>query len=616
MTSKYQLIRTLEDYQRFLRHPDPMIRDWASKRIEVQYPDQAAENLASLVNDPDPHLQITAAKAIGDSRDPRYEPALLAIYPETEGYVRNWLMTTLAKLGSRTLLPQLVAELEAAPSRAPAEEREVLALRSLAEAVGYYPDQTARSALWHFVETYVDDDWATYAAFEGLLNFPKPDTVLHLVRRYGQLKPRPEGVWRHAIIALADAVGLGRLTQETATKIPEGPYPALWQVDDWLDQDIVYSETFEGALEEAEEQSYVDVLPHVLAELERVIAERGDDLAAWLEAWRAGRRPTGYGWRMLYTHQVIAALAEYPPPGEESYQEAVALALALLGQAFADENDEALLQAAPDQAGRRAVLLHILSSPRQNVMPDVVDQVVALGPDALPDLIEVLERDEFWPQPRALQALARIARQHPAAAEPAIVPVLDLIEANQSDYVLEPAQEALVAIGPPVIDLAAARLGQDYVYDIYAGSALAEIPTQASAEALMAYVDASGALEEGEAEELATLGHPSAIPFLQRYYTPGDGLLATILHKLAVVTDYAGPERFEWWATAVNHYAAFIRESTGREPTWLFAPHAASSVSDRKPDSAEKKPKKREPFQTRAERTRRRRQKKKKKRRR
>jgi hypothetical protein len=611
MTGNYQLIRTLEDYQRFLRHSDPMIRDWAAKRIEAQYPDQAAENLAGLVNDPDPHLQITAARAIGDSGDPRYEPALLAVYPETEGYVRNWFMTTLAKLGSRTLLPQLVAELEAAP----AEEREVLALRSLAEAVGCYPDQAARSALWHFVETYVDDDWATYAAFEGLLNLPEPDTVLRLVRRYGQLKPRPESVWRHAIIALADAIGVGRLTQETATKIPEGPYPALWQVDDWLDQDIVYSETFEDALEEAEERSYAEVLPHVLAELERVLAERGDDLAAWLEGWRAGQPPTGYCWRTLYTQQVIAALAEYPPPGEKSYQEGVALALALLGQALTDENDEALLQAAPDGADRRAVLLHILSSPRQNVMPDVIDQVIALGPDVIPDLIEVLEGDEFWPQPRTLQALARIARPHPAAAEPAIMPILDLIDENQSDYVLEPAQEALVAIGPPVIDLAAARLGQDYVYDIYAGSVLAEIPAQASAEALMKYVDASGALEEGEAEELAALGHPSAIPFLQRYYTPGDGLLATILHKLAVVTGYTGPERIEWWATAVNHYAAFIRASTVREPTWLFAPEAASSVGNRKPDGDETKPKKREPFQTRAERTRQRQQKKKKRRR-
>jgi hypothetical protein len=611
MTGKYKLNRFLEDYQRFLRHPDPMIRDWAAERIEAQYPDQAAENLASLVNDSDPHLQITAAKAIGESSDPRYEPVLLAAYPETEGYVRNWFMTTLGKLGSRTLLPQLVAELETAPSQAPAEERELLALRSLAEAVGYYPDQAARSALWHFVESYDDDDWATYAAFAGLLNFPEPDTIPRLVRCYGQLKPRAEGVWRHAVIALADAVGLGRLTQETARMMPEGPYPALWEVDDWLDQDIFYSETFEDAFEEAAERSYAGILPYVLAELERAMAEREDDLAVW----RADQRPVGYRWRMLVALQVIAALAEHPPPGEREYQESVALALALLGQALTDENDEALLQAAPDQAGRRAVLLQILSSLRQNVMPDMVDQVTALGPDVIPDLIVVLKGDDFWPKPRALRTLARIARKHPGAAEPAITPILDLIDEYQSDYILEPAQETLVAIGLPVIDLAAARLGQDYVYDIYAGSALAEIPTQASAEALMKYVDLRGTLEEGEAEELATLGHVSAIPFLKDYYTPGDGLLATVLHKLAVVTDYTGPEQVEWWATAVNQYAAFIRASSGREPTWLTTPDPAFSARDRKPDAGEEKGKKGEPFQARAERKRRRQNQKKKHRR-
>jgi hypothetical protein len=31
------------------------------------YPDHAAENLAGVTNDPDPHLQITAAQAIGES---------------------------------------------------------------------------------------------------------------------------------------------------------------------------------------------------------------------------------------------------------------------------------------------------------------------------------------------------------------------------------------------------------------------------------------------------------------------------------------------------------------------------------------------------------------------
>jgi hypothetical protein len=51
----------------------------------------------------------------------------------------------------------------------------------LARAVGYYPDQVARLALWHFGDPYVNDEWVTYMAFAGLLNFPEPDTSLCLV---------------------------------------------------------------------------------------------------------------------------------------------------------------------------------------------------------------------------------------------------------------------------------------------------------------------------------------------------------------------------------------------------------------------------------------------------
>jgi HEAT repeat protein len=593
MTDKYQLIWTLEDYRRFLRHPDPIARGWAADRIEQQYPQQAAENFVGLLTDPDSHLQITAASAIGKSGDTRYEPALLAAFPESEGYVRNWFMTTLGQLRSPALLPKLVAELEAAPAQCPPEEQDMLALRSVVEALGYYPDEAARSALWQFVERYLDDDRITYAAFEGLLNFAEPDTILRLVQRYHQLNPRADAAWQHAVLAWAEVVGVDRLTQETMRVMPDGPDGALWQLDDWLQQDILYSEAFEDAFYDAASESYIGVLPHILTELERVAAERGDDLPAWLEEWRAGEQPGGYRWRMLYAHHVIAALAEHPPSGEKQRQEAVALGLALLGQALTDRNDEAMLQAAPDEPARQKVLLDILGSIRQNVMPTVVGQVAALGPGVVPDLIHILEGDYFWALPRALEALTPIARAHPGAADAAISAILDLIDEDQSDYVLEPAGEVLVAIGPRVIEPGAARLGQDFTYDIYVCYALGEIPTQASAEALLNYIGEKQLLEEYEAESLADLGHPAAIPFLRAYYEPGDPLLGTVLYKLALLNDYTGPEMVEWWGVAFSYYANFIRAVGGKKPTWLPSPGPAPTGKDQKQAPSEKKRKKR-----------------------
>jgi hypothetical protein len=600
MTEKHQLIWTLDDYQRFLGHPDPLVRGWAADRIEQQYPQQAAESFVGLLTDSDHHLQITAAREIQKSGDIHYEPALLAVLPESEGFVRNWVMTSLGKLRSPTLMPQLVAELEAAPAQCPPEPQ-MLALRSAVEALGYYPDEAARSALWRFVERYLDDDRITYVAFAGLLNFPEPDTILQSVQRYGQLKPRDDATWQHAIIALAQVVGVDRLTQELARVMPDGPGEVLWLLDDWLYQEVPYSETFEDAFNEAASESYADVLPLILTELERVAAERGDDLSAWLEEWRTTERPDGYRWRVLYAYHVIATLADHPPLGEKQYQEAVALSTALLGQALTDQNDEAMLQAALDEPARQRVLLDILGSPRQNAMPDVVSQVAALGPGVVSDLIDILVDGHFWALPRALEALTQIARAHPGAADAAIPAILDLIEDDQSDYVLEPAGDALVAIGPAMIGPAAARLGQvDFAYDIYVCYALGETPTQASAEALLSHIAVKQTLEEYEAEALANLGHASAIPFLKEYYLPDDPILGTILYSLGVLTDYDGPELAEWRAVALGQYADFIGLSTGkkRDPTG----------KGRKKASAGKKGKKKQRAQAKAQRKRQRKQ--------
>lgn len=596
MTPKYQPIWTLGDYQRFLQHTDPLVRHWAADRIEEQYPQQAAASFAGLLTDPDTHLQITAARAIGDSGDPRYEPALLAVWPVSQGFVRNWFTTTLGQFRSPSLLPHLLADVAAAPAHCPPESQ-MLALRSVLESLGYYPDEAARSALWQFVERYREDDRLTYTVFQGLLRWADPATLPHLVQRYGHLKQREEAWW-HAVLALAEVAGLDRLTQELIGMIPGDPDEAFILLDDWLQQDTVYSEGFEDAVDEAASRAYAGLLPHILAELERLATERGDNLPAWLEEWQTRGRPTGYRWRMLYAHQFVAALVEYPPSQPKQYQAAVALSLAMLAQAFTDQDDEAMLQAAPNELIRQAALLNILGSPRMNGLRDVVNQVVALGPGVVPHLLEILTGNHFWALPRTLEALTRLARAHPGAADTVVSAILDLMDEEQSDYVLEPAGEALVAIGSAVIAPAAARLGQaDYVYDIYISCALGNIPTAASADALLGYIDKKRLLEEYEAEALADLGHPAAIPFLKDYYQPGDPLLGTVLYTLALLNDYTGPELAEWRAIALDYYADLNRLSVDTIPK----SQPAASQSQHKA-MAEKKLQKQRRLQAKAQR--------------
>jgi HEAT repeat protein len=557
MIHKHQFIWFLEDYQSFLKHPEPMIRQWAARCIEEQYSHLAAESFVNLLTDPDPHLQITAARAIGNSGDPSYEPALLAVWPESEGSVRSWFTATLGRLRSPTLLPQLVADLDVAPAHHPSDETQSWSVSSIVDALGRYPDEVARSALWRFVERYRKDDRLTYTAFRGLLRFADPDTLPRLVQYYGQLKPYAANAWEHAAIALAEVVEVGSVLRDLIKIMSDSPDDMILLLDEWLGQVVPYSETFEAAIDEAVAGTYAGLLPHILTELERVVAERNDDLPTWLEVWRSGERPGGYRWRMLYAYHLITTLVEHPPADSKQYQDMVALGMTLLGQTLTDQDDEAMLQTAPNELIRQVILFDILESPRMHILPDVVEQVVALGPGAVPHLINILEGHHFWALSRALQTLTRIAQAHPGAADAAVPTILDLMDSRQADEVMEAAGDALVAIGPGVIAPAAEKLGWvDSVYDIYVCAALSNIPTRASAEAMLDHLAAKQTIAEYEAEALAALGHPVAIPYLRDHYEwSDDPLLCTVLYKLALLNNYAGSELAEWRAVALEYEA-------------------------------------------------------------
>ncbi len=562
MTYKHRPIWFLNDYQFFLKHPEAMIRTWAAYRIKEQYPHLAAESLVGLLTDPNTHLQITAAQAIEQSGDRHYEPALLAAWKESEGSAKSWFTFILGQLRSPTLLPQLVADLEAIPAHHSPAETQNWAMVSLVDALGHYPDQVARSALWHFVKRYQDDDRLTYTAFQGLLRFADPDTLSHLVQRYGQLKPHAADAWEHTAIALAEVVEGGPLLRDLINIMADSLDNMILLLDEWLDQEVPYSETFEMALDEVVASgSYIGLLPHILVELERVIAERNDDLPTWMAAWDSEKRLAGYRWRTLYAHFMLTTLVDHSPTNPKQYQDMVALGMTLLGLVLTDQDDEAMLRAAPNEMIRQAILLDILESPRMYIMSDVVDQIVALGPGIVPFMIDILESNHFWAVSRALNVLKRIAQAHPGEVDVAVPAILGLMDNLQADEVMEAAGDILVAIGPGAIAPAAERLGLvDFVYDIYVCAALGNIPTKASVEGLLDYLSVKQSIAEYEVEALTALGHPAAITYLKEHYEwVDDPLLCTALYQLALLNNYTGPELAEWRTTALEHEAEMER---------------------------------------------------------
>ncbi len=562
MTDNHKRLWTLADYQSFLQHSDPIIRGWAAHCIEEQYPDQTAESFVGLLTDSDSHLQITAAGAIGNSGDIRFEQALLAVWPESKGPVRNWLTRALGQLRSQTILADLIAEVEAIPAQPLSnDEKDMLWLlpHSATEALGYYPAEAARTALWQLFERYPVDDRLTFVAVEGLLRFIKPGEFTRLVQRWIELKPEGN-MWWQAFRALAQAANLEGLVLQLADLEGYDSDELLEFLDYWFLQEIPYSEAFEIAIDQSADNEYAGILVPMLVELERVVAERGDDLTGWSTAWQGGERPRGYRERMVYAHQLLTALTTHPPRHPRRHWEAVVLGLALLAQALVDQDDEAALLAAPNEMFRQATLLSILGSTRPNVWPDIVERVAVLGPEAIPHLIEMLEGDNVWAWLRALRVIQKIARQQPGMADRAVPAILDLMHLEQGDEVMERASSALIAIGPGAVEPIGERLGQDYSYDIFAGGALAHIPTDASVAVWLHHLAHQPAIEEYDLEGLGDLGHPAAIPFLRdNFEWRNDPLLCTVLYKLAVINNYTGPELDHWRTVAVQDYEAFVR---------------------------------------------------------
>ncbi len=550
MDTKPELFWTLDDYKRFLQHPAYEVRQWALERIETQYPRQAAENVAVLLKDPETILSSKAARIIGDSEDARYEPLLLDALPRSKGSTKRNIFAALGKLRSTAILPQIIAELDEVDvqNMRGARHYEVV---GMIEALGYYRSKEARAALWRFIERYPHDDSVAYAAFNSLLNSPDIDTIPRLVERYLQLDYPGHMPWQTAPISLAAAAGVSRPADEVKATMHQGPEDVLWTLEYWLGKTLVLSENFINAFFNAAYQKYQGLLPYIITEIIITMERRGDDLAGWEGAWMMGGRPKGYRWRNLYAYKLVSAFADNPPTDSRRYAEVLGMSLALMAQVGIDEDDETKLRGAQDEDARREVLLEIIGSPRLNVMPDIVERVVALGPDVVPDLTYLLDENNFWAALRAVRALTKIAREHPGVADPAIPAILDLMmHGDQSDYMMETTMAALQAIGPAVIEPAAARLGQgDMSYDIYVSGALCEIPTEAALDAIMK-LHSQEAGDEGAFYNFTNLGHRRGFEMLKEQYEPNVRGLDEALYTLGLLNDYEGDEMEEWRVVA------------------------------------------------------------------
>ena len=185
-----------------------------------------------------------------------------------------------------------------------------------------------------------------------------------------------------------------------------------------------------------------------------------------------------------------------------------ALCLALLSQLSVGQDDQGVLQTASDRAG---ALLDILAAHRENVLPEIIEQVVSLGPDIVPRLLERFDPEDYgWAPIRIAQAVSQLARRYPGSCDAAIPLLIAAINDEQGDFLLEDCSEALSAIGPAAAPEVAAHLSDEgTARPIYLAGVLGDIPTEGSVRALLAAI--AKAPDETQYAALADIGSPLAI---------------------------------------------------------------------------------------------------------
>jgi hypothetical protein len=476
------LLWRAEDLAPFLHHPQVEVRRWAGDRLIKLFPAQAALHLLAALDDPNDSVAAQAINFLGAMGDAgEYGPALAERLSGAAGWRFGRLAVGLARLGHRAALPALIERARAAVSEG--KQPEASFLPDLAEALGIFGGADAREALWRLVEHVPEDGYWSGKVIQSLLQAAQPSDVTRLVARY-RASPPAEGSGAY-LDALSSAAGAGRLNTEIGAAIQHGFTGTLAVISGWLDGDPGWSDACRDRLERAFRHKLEDVPAIALDEARRLLAERGDDVAGWQAAWEGGADLIGYRRRAVLTLLVLHGMLDQRRLRFSQRRSEAGLSLALLSQLSVDRDDQLVLETA---AVREDALLDILTANRESVLPGVVEQVAALGPDIVPRLLERFAPEDYgWGPIRIAQALTLLARRHPGSCSAAVSHLIDAINDEQGDFLLEDCAEALAAIGLDAVPAVAEHLTDgDVARPIYLAEVLGNIPTEGSVRALLA----------------------------------------------------------------------------------------------------------------------------------
>jgi HEAT repeat protein len=529
-----------EDLARFLSHPQVEVRRWAGDRLRKLFPNQAGPHLLVVLDDPDRIATGHVIDFLGQTGDAdTYGPVLAERLPGASGWRFDGLAAALARLGYRAALPFLLEKAETIASGS----GRLLGRSSagLVEALGIFGGDEARDALWRLATLAPQDDGRNGLVVQGLLSAARPTDVVHLVGHYRSL-PGAEGT-STTLDAFASASGVGRLAGAIRETIRDGFDATVDVLATWLGGYPAWSDTCDDLLARAFRRKFEDVPAITFNETRRLLAERGDDVTGWQAAWENGSDVLGYRRQAVLTLLLLQGLLDQHGLHFSQRRREASLCLALLSQLSVGQDDQRVLETATDLAG---ALLDILTADRENVLPDIIERVVDLGPNIVPRLLERFDSEDYgWAPIRIAQALAQLARRYPGSCDAAIPLLIAAINDDQGDFLLEDCSAALAAIGPAAVPAIAAHLtGEGIARSIYLAGVLGDIPTEGAVRALLAAM--SVAPDEIQYGALAEVGSPLAITPLYDLHDDETSDWVESLLILCEVNGVTRPELPQW----------------------------------------------------------------------
>ncbi len=483
-----------------LEHPEAAVRRWAAVRLRVRYPQRAPQALAACLGDSDRGLATLAAEVLEGAADPHFGPVLLERFRGAEGLLAGRLAAALGAADYRPALPDLLGRLER-------PERDVRCLEGLCRALGQMGQAAAlREAIGRGSER---PEAAGHLAAALIEAGDEADITWLAEQLWGRFTPAERAAAAEAIAADLSALELLRALRWA---LREGIGEAVDAAEAWIGRQV----------------------PWPAGRLHRLVPLWWEGPASWLGAL-AAERPAGAVDALAGRAGALLAALAAAAPAEAPEEGLSDLSLVLT----------CVVAVSWDEAEVPATALALLGDRRERVAAAVEDAALALGPAALPGLLEILGGGEGAAATRAARVITRLLRADPGLAPAAVEPLLGALRRGDRPLA-EAAVQGLIAAGTAALEPTRRALlggadGGRWLLEV-----LGDLPDPEAARTLLRYADSVGFMDELVVAALVDSGSALAVEPLAAAWSPGLPELAEALLLLCAVNDIQHPRREDW----------------------------------------------------------------------